>query len=80
VTGVRHDAYAKAHPLVVEQAKNSRERGLYKHPELYGQPLTKGIAGSHHPFPVVGRVQAAVQGPVQGLVQGLTQQSGKTAR
>jgi hypothetical protein len=52
VTGVRQDAYAKAHPLVVEQAKNNKQRGLYKHPELYGQPATKGLAVNRHPKPV----------------------------
>jgi hypothetical protein len=51
VTGVRQDAYAKAHPLVVEQDKAPRERGLYKHPELYGQSADKQIARSHHARP-----------------------------
>jgi hypothetical protein len=35
VTGVRKDAYAKAHPMKVEQAKSAKERGRYLHPELY---------------------------------------------
>jgi hypothetical protein len=34
VTGVRQDAYAKAHPLVVEQEKEARLRDFYIHPEL----------------------------------------------
>jgi hypothetical protein len=38
VTGVRHDAYAKAHPLEVEVAKPADERGHYLHPEAFGQP------------------------------------------
>jgi hypothetical protein len=48
VTGVRHDAYAKAHPLQVVEDKPVRERGFYLHPELYGAPAEKGIlwAGS----------------------------------
>ncbi len=46
ITAVRQDAYAKAHPLVVEQEKLAGERGLYTHPELYGQPIDKQI-GSH---------------------------------
>jgi hypothetical protein len=37
VTAVRHDPYALAHPLVVEQNKPGREVGYYMHPELYGQ-------------------------------------------
>ena len=36
VTGVRHDAFAKAHPLTVEAVKSERERGHYLHPEAYG--------------------------------------------
>jgi len=43
VTGVRQDAYAKAHPLQVEQDKPENERGFYTHPELYGAPEEKGI-------------------------------------
>jgi trimeric autotransporter adhesin len=43
VTGVRQDAYAKAHPLQVEQEKPERERGFYIHPELYGASPEKGI-------------------------------------
>jgi hypothetical protein len=38
VTGVRHDGYAKAHPLVVEVDKPEKERGHYLHPEAFGQP------------------------------------------
>ncbi len=44
VTGVRQDAYAKAHPLVVEQDKPVAERGYYLHPELFGQPESRGIS------------------------------------
>jgi hypothetical protein len=43
VTGVRQDAYAKAHPLQVEEDKPEKERGFYIHPELYGAPEEKGI-------------------------------------
>jgi hypothetical protein len=49
ITAVRQDAFAKAHPLVVEVPKNARERGFYLHPELYGAPAEKGVAWSHHP-------------------------------
>jgi len=53
VTGVRQDAYAKAHPLVVEQEKPASERGSYLHPELYGAPESKGINyARQHPAPV----------------------------
>ena len=47
VTGVRHDAYAKAHPLVVESDKQGEERGHYLHPDAFGQPLEMGITAVH---------------------------------
>jgi trimeric autotransporter adhesin len=49
VTCVRQDAYAKAHPLVVEQAKSEIERGYYIHPELYGAPPEKQMEWARHP-------------------------------
>jgi hypothetical protein len=36
VTGIRQDAYARAHPMEVEQEKPKRERGLYLHPAEEG--------------------------------------------
>jgi hypothetical protein len=47
VTGVRRDPYAQQHPLQIEREKPMDERGLYLHPELYGQPksLQIGRAG-----------------------------------
>ena len=44
VTGVRNDAWAKAHPLKVEEEKPLREQGTYISPELFGQPEEKGLA------------------------------------
>lgn len=38
VTGVRHDAYAEAHRIPVEQSKPASERGRYLHPELFRAP------------------------------------------
>src|SRR5579863_8881809 len=49
VTGVRQDAFAKAHPLAVEQEKGARLRGFYIHPELYGAPPEKQIEWARHP-------------------------------
>src|SRR5579863_1897152 len=49
VTAVRQDAYAKAHPLVVEEAKPTKLRGFYIHPELYGAPEEKQIEWARHP-------------------------------
>jgi hypothetical protein len=47
VTGVRHDAYAKAHPLHVSVDKPEGERGYYIHPDLYGAPAEKSLAAAH---------------------------------
>lgn len=49
VTGVRHDAYAKTHPIVVEQEKEARQRGFYVHPELHGAPAERQIEWARHP-------------------------------
>ncbi len=49
ITAVRQDAYAKAHPMVVEQVKGDKERGFYQHPELYGQPKEKQTQWGVHP-------------------------------
>jgi hypothetical protein len=35
VTGIRHDAYADAHRIQVEETKTGNERGTYLHPELF---------------------------------------------
>jgi trimeric autotransporter adhesin len=43
VTGDRNDAYARAHPYVVESQKDPEERGKYYQPELFGQPKEKTI-------------------------------------
>jgi hypothetical protein len=65
VTGVRRDAYAKMHPLVVESDKQGEERGHYVHPDAFGQPLEMGITaleraklpGQHAVKPAVAPVK-----------------------
>jgi trimeric autotransporter adhesin len=49
VTGVRQDAFARAHPLVVEEEKQARLKGFYIHPELYGASDEKQIEWARHP-------------------------------
>lgn len=44
VTGIRHDAAAKAKPLIVEEYKESQERGYYVTPEAHGQPVERGLS------------------------------------
>jgi hypothetical protein len=43
VTGVRHDRYADAYRIPVEENKPTEERGRYLHPELYGQARSEAI-------------------------------------
>jgi hypothetical protein len=42
VTGVRHDAYANAHRIPVEEEKSETDRGHYLHPELFENNVTTG--------------------------------------
>jgi hypothetical protein len=43
VTGIRHDPYANAHPIPVEEDKPADEQGKYLHPTEYGQPESLGV-------------------------------------
>ena len=43
VPGIRHDAYAYAHRIPVEEDEQLAERGHYLHPVLFGAPKELGI-------------------------------------
>ena len=43
VTGVRHDAWAKANPLEPEQDKEGDDRGRYLYPEGFGAAASQRI-------------------------------------
>lgn len=43
VTGIREDAYARAHRIPTEQAKRGKDRGRYLAPELFGKPRSQAI-------------------------------------
>lgn len=43
VTGIRHDAFARAMPITCEVSKEGLERGRYMHPRLFGQADEMGI-------------------------------------
>lgn len=43
VTGIRHDAYANAHRIPVEEVKEGAERGKYMTPEVFGKTAQQGI-------------------------------------
>ena len=49
MTGIRQDAYAKAHPIPVEEDKPEKERGYYLHPTVFGQPEEKSIERVRRP-------------------------------
>ena len=44
VTGIRHDPYAVANRIIVEEEKPTQARGYYLHPVAYGLPEEKSIA------------------------------------
>jgi hypothetical protein len=48
VTGIRHDAYAEAHPLPVEEDKLPEEQGTYLHPVEHGASRTLGLDYQQH--------------------------------
>jgi hypothetical protein len=52
VTGTRHDAWARRHPLRVERTKKPKDRGRYLNPEAFGKPRSASI----HPRPVRPRM------------------------
>jgi hypothetical protein len=43
VTGIRHDPYANAHRIQPVVPKTGSDAGKYAHPQLYGQPASKGV-------------------------------------
>ena len=43
VTAIRHDAYAEAHRIPVEEEKSQEERGYDLHPTEHNQPEQMGI-------------------------------------
>ena len=49
VTGIRQDAWAKAHRIPVEEMKPEAERGFYLAPELFGQSQEKSVRLARHP-------------------------------
>jgi hypothetical protein len=49
VTGVRQDAWAKTHPLQVEQEKTGTARGRYLYPEAFGQLFEESVLLAEDP-------------------------------
>ncbi len=70
VTGIRQDAFAKAHPIIPEVEKTGDERGKYLHPVEHGLPKSLGIDESRrakmlaqHPEPPKLPERAALPEP-----------------
>lgn len=61
VTGIRHDAYANAHRIQVEEDKGA-ERGYYLHPELFGEPPERAIGRVPDRSAVVSDSEAGLDG------------------
>ncbi len=51
VTGIRQDAWAKAHRIPNEVEKSEKEKGHYLHPELFGHAGEPSIGQIDHPTP-----------------------------
>lgn len=49
VTGVRQDAFAKAHPMLVEEEKRPTEKGSYLHPREHGVSEDKALVNKKFP-------------------------------
>ena len=50
VTGIRHDAFANAHRITVEEEKPPQEKGHYLYPALFGQPANDAIQFAPKPL------------------------------
>ncbi len=61
VTGIRHDAYADAHRIPVEEEKPLSQRGKYLHPELFGASPELAIGAV--PSRITSEEQAAATMP-----------------
>jgi len=49
VTGIRHDRWANAHRIPVEEDKPESERGYYLQPDVWGAPEEQGVEWARHP-------------------------------
>ncbi len=49
VTGIRHDPWAEAHRIPVEEEKPEAEQDHYIHPELYGATVRESVEAGRNP-------------------------------
>jgi hypothetical protein len=57
VTGIRQDAWAEEHRIVVEEDKPASEQGFYLHPKLFGQPEERSLWWAQDPEGMRARQQ-----------------------
>jgi trimeric autotransporter adhesin len=67
VTGIRHDAYANAHRIPVEEAKAPQEQGHYLHPELFGGSEEQAIGAL--PFTSLTPLDSSTRASLMSLAQ-----------
>jgi hypothetical protein len=72
VTGIRHDAYAQAHRIPVEEEKPAAEQGYYLHPDAFGQPESKSIQAARARRPRSNEMASRGTDPSQALLDGRT--------
>ena len=72
ITAVRQDAFAKAHPLVVEDEKSSKERGTYLDPKLYNAPMETGLSWARYRWPQKSEEPTNISIPVSPKKAGAT--------
>ncbi|MCG3132020.1 MAG: hypothetical protein FLDDKLPJ_02830 [Phycisphaerae bacterium] len=70
ITGVRNDAFARAHPLVVEEAKPEFQRGYYLNPEEHGLGADRSVNAARAPKAVNPVIEPAVESNGQQLSGG----------
>lgn len=63
VTGIRHDAYANAHRIPVEEQKPAAEKGKYLNPQEFGKTLQQGM---FYVAPVQQRQRVTVPAGLKG--------------
>lgn len=61
VTGIRHDPFANANRIQVEELKSDLERGFFLHPEVYGRSADENM--------VAAKVRAAAANPTPASAQ-----------
>jgi hypothetical protein len=64
VTGIRHDPWAEAHRIPVEEEKPEKERGYYLHPVEWGQSDEKNVEWARQPE-MMKQLRAAKQPSAQ---------------